>query len=72
MSIGAESSQEGLAALEVIVPARQSGWCDSWLVGHTNVQLDYCHIASDDGQRVRCEAIEHDAAKLQAALTQNH
>ena len=54
MSIRAESSQ-GLAALEVIVPARQSGWCDSWLVGYTSVQLDDCHKASDDGQRVRCE-----------------
>ena len=63
-------ASEGLAALEVIVPTTQSSWCDCWFMGHTYVQLDDCHVARDDGQRVRCEAVEHDAARLQAALTQ--
>ena len=71
MSVGAESSHESLAPLEVIVPTRQSGWCDCWTVGHTNMQLDDCHIASDNGQRVRCEPIEHGAAKLKATLAQS-
>ena len=47
------------------------GSCDCWFMGHTYMQLDDCHIARDDGQRVRSEAVEHDAARLQAALTQN-
>ena len=44
----------------------------SWFMCHTYVQLDDCHIARDDGQRVRCEAVEHDAVRLRAATTLKH
>ena len=66
MSARAESSQKGLAALEVIVPARQCGRCHSRFVRHDYVQIDDCHIARNDSQRVRCEAVEHDALRLRA------
>ena len=59
----AESSQECLGLVKVVVPSGQTGSDHrSRVMCHADMWLDDRQVAGNDGQRIRRQSVEHDAS----------